>query len=162
MTIHATLCFIVSGDDQVLLLKKNPGLFGAGKWNAPGGKVKPGESPDRCVVRETREETGLRVQVRRLGLLEFFKYGKREDPDWVGHVYRALRYGGKILKESREGVLKWFPLDQPPFDEMWEDDRYWYNLVIQEREFHGWFYFKGDFQKLADHRLEISPVRLGY
>ncbi len=43
-------------------------------------------------------------------------------------------------------------------DEMWEDDRYWYRLVIEEREFHGYFYFKGDFEKLTDHRVQVFPL----
>ena len=62
------------------MLKKNPGLFGASKWNAPGGKLQPKETAERCAAREVSEETGLEVQnLRRIGTLVFFKYDKRED-----------------------------------------------------------------------------------
>src|SRR5712664_730039 len=53
MTIQATLCFILH-DNKVLLLKKNPGLFGAGKWNAPGGKLQPKETAEHCAMRGLR------------------------------------------------------------------------------------------------------------
>ena len=70
MTIQATLCFILH-DNKVLLLKKNPGLFGAGKWNAPGGKLQHGETAEHCAKREVYEETGLEVQPRKIGTLIF-------------------------------------------------------------------------------------------
>lgn len=154
MTIHATLCFILR-DNSVLLLKKNPGLFGAGKWNAPGGKLQLDEDLEHCAVREAHEETGLIVRNPiRVGLLKFFKHDKRVSPDWTGHVFLAREFQG-TLKESREGVLRWFPTAQPPFEEMWEDDRYWFKHAIEGTKFRGNFYFKGDFEKLVDHNIEL-------
>ncbi len=153
MTIQATLCFILH-DNRVLLLKKNPDLFGAGKWNAPGGKLQPKETPEQCATREVYEETGLKVQPRRVGTLAFFKYDKREDPDWIAHVFLTSEFHGTI-KESKEGILRWFPVNHPPFDEMWEDDKYWYRHAVEGRNFRGDFYFKGDFEKLVDHRIEL-------
>jgi 8-oxo-dGTP diphosphatase len=154
MTIQATLCFILH-DNRVLLLKKNPGLFGAGKWNAPGGKLQPKETPERCAAREVYEETGLEVHdPRRVGTLVFFKYDKREDPDWIAHVFLTREFNGTI-KEGKEGILRWFPVNHPPFEEMWEDDKYWYRHAVEGRNFRGDFYFRGDFEKLLDHRIEL-------
>jgi len=154
LTIHATLCFIIH-NNQVLLLKKNPGLFGAGKWNALGGKLQPKETAEHCARREVYEETGLKVQrLRKVGTLVFFKYNKREDPDWIAHVFLTNKFYGTI-KESREGILRWYPIEQPPFDEMWEDDKYWYRHAVEGRSFRGDFYFRGDFEKLVDHKIEI-------
>src|SRR2546427_5275488 len=67
MTIQATLCFIIH-NNRVLLLKKNPGLFGAGKWNAPGGKLQPKETAEQCASREVYE--GDRAQ------------GSKAEKDW--------------------------------------------------------------------------------
>ncbi len=154
MTIQATLCFIVH-DDKVLLLKKNPGLFGAGKRNAPGGKLQPNEDAEHCAVREVFEETGLRIQnPTRVGMLSFFKYNKLLNPDWMAHLFLTRDFNG-TLKESKEGVLRWFPVDQPPLEEMWEDDRHWYKHAVQGRAFRGEFYFRGDFEKLVDHEIEL-------
>lgn len=114
----------------------------------------PTETPERCAVREVREETGLEVQPRKIATLSFFKYEKREEPDWIGHVFLTHEFKG-VIREGKEGVLRWFPINKPPFDEMWEDDRYWYKHVVEGRPFKGEFYFKGDFEKLLDHKIEL-------
>ncbi len=140
---------------MVLLLKKNPGLFGAGKWNAPGGKLQPNEDAEHCAVREVCEETGLEVQgPRKTGTLVFFKHDKRQDPDWIAYVFLANDFRGTLM-EGKEGMLRWYPIDRPPFAEMWEDDRYWYRHAVEGRNFRGHFYFRGDFEKLVDHRIEL-------
>ena len=153
MTVEATLCHIVGR--RGLLLKKASRGFSRGKWNAPGGKLQPKETAERCATREVYEETGLKVQrLRKVGTLVFFKYNKREDPDWIAHVFLTNKFYGTI-KESREGILRWYPIEQPPFDEMWEDDKYWYRHAVEGRSFRGDFYFRGDFEKLVDHKIEL-------
>ena len=54
---RANLCFILQ-DGKILLMRKKRG-FGAGKINAPGGKIDPGETPLDAAVRETFEELGV-------------------------------------------------------------------------------------------------------
>src|SRR5438094_443021 len=54
---RANLCFILK-DDRLLLIRKKRGL-GAGKINAPGGKIDPGETALESAIRETREEVGV-------------------------------------------------------------------------------------------------------
>ena len=53
----AVLCFIIH-DGKILLIRKKKGL-GAGKVNAPGGRIESGESPEDAALRECREEVGL-------------------------------------------------------------------------------------------------------
>ena len=57
--ITATICEIIK-DGRLLLQRKAKGRFGEGKWNGPGGKIKPEETPDEGVIREVKEETGLK------------------------------------------------------------------------------------------------------
>lgn len=45
--------------DSVLLIQKNKPAWQKGKWNAIGGKIEGGETPEDAMVREFREETGL-------------------------------------------------------------------------------------------------------
>lgn len=47
----------------VLLTKRPEGSHLAGYWELPGGKVEPGEDPERAVVRECEEELGITVEV---------------------------------------------------------------------------------------------------
>lgn len=156
--IRATLCLILK-DNKILLLKKSKGLLGEGKWNAPGGKVLPNEDSKTCAVREVFEETRLMVKdPEEVGLLSFYNNGRRLSPIWTVHVFLTRQFEGAPI-DGREGQLKWFSIDALPFDEMWEDDQYWYRLALEGTGFEGWFYFSGDFEKLIDHRIEVkSPV----
>ncbi len=156
MTIYAILSFVLS-DDKVLLLKKAMGLFGEGKWNVPGGKIRPGEDSGDCAMRETFEETGLRIKnLEQVGLVHFYKNGRRDVPEWTGYVFVSRKFSG-TLTEGREGSLKWYSIDSLPFDEMWEDDRYWSRLVFEHKRFEAWFYYSGEFEKLMGHRIEAPP-----
>ena len=58
--INSTLCYIERGDEWLLLHRvKKKNDLNKDKWIGVGGKFEDGESPEECVIRETREETGL-------------------------------------------------------------------------------------------------------
>ena len=66
----SSLVFICS-EDKVLLIRKKTGL-GAGKINAPGGKIESGENAETAAVREVEEEVKLKVKgLREMGTLKF-------------------------------------------------------------------------------------------
>ena len=154
MTILATSCHIFSGN-RVLLLRKREGLFGGGKWDPPGGKMEPGESPEACVEREVSEETGLKIRdPSSRGVLQYYKYDQREKPDWTVYLFIAEKFHG-VPVDSREGTLRWFGIGELPLGEMWEDYQYWYRHLLDGRKLEGRFYFSGDFEKLRDHWLRV-------
>lgn len=160
----ATLCWIVK-DGKALLKFANRGIS-KGKWNAVGGGIDPGETPLECVKRETFEETGLRIQDPSYhGKVRFF-FGDPENKEAGGakqgtakqgivHVFSTSKFTGE-LKGSDEGELRWFDLEDIPFDKMWEDDDYWVPLLLSGRRFEGDFYFSEDGSKLMRHRLHVK------
>jgi 8-oxo-dGTP diphosphatase len=145
---RATLCFIVEGD-HVLLIHKKRGL-GAGKINAPGGRLEPGETAREATIRETQEE----ICVTPL------------DPEWAGtlhfqftdgyklhcEVYRSSRYAGTPTS-TPEADPVWIPKGAIPYESMWSDDRLWLPLLLECKPFKGYFEFDGE-QMLSD-RIEI-------
>jgi len=151
MVVYATLCYIFT-NGKVLLLKKSAELFGGGKWNGLGGKIKEGETPERACVREVFEESGLRVyEIRHHGLLKFW-FG--DNFDWVVHVFSANSHEGE-LKGGVEGILEWIDLDKIPYDEMWEDDRHWLPLLLRGKSFEGEFYYDRGGTKLLDYKIVL-------
>lgn len=153
MTIQVSLCLIVR-DNKVLLLKKSEGLLGQRKWSPPGGKMLTGEDAERCAVREVLEETQLKIDsLEQMATIYFYKSDGRESPDWTVHVFLSRAFEGTPVG-GREGIIKWFDVSALPFEEMWEDDQYWFKLAVEGGRFEGWFYYSGDFDKLVDYKLE--------
>jgi 8-oxo-dGTP diphosphatase len=144
----ATLVYIVL-DESVLLIRKKRGL-GAGKINAPGGRLEPGESLDGCAIREVREElliTPLGLEHVGENLFQFV-----DGYSLHAHVFRASGFSGTPT-ETDEAAPLWYPTDELPYDEMWEDDRLWVPLVLSSTRFHARYLFDGD--RMLDYELAL-------
>jgi 8-oxo-dGTP diphosphatase len=59
-------CAIIVENGRVLATRRSERMPHPLKWEFPGGKLKDGESPERCIVREIREELGVEVEVRQV------------------------------------------------------------------------------------------------
>lgn len=111
-----------------------------GKWNAPGGKMEPGESPDQCAKREVLEETGLRVEKPRMrGVLTFPAFDGEED--WYVFIFTAESYEGSLKDSCPEGDLKWIPDEDLTRLPLWEGDRIFMNWLDENRFFSGRFVY---------------------
>lgn len=61
--IHVAAAAITDVRGRILLARRTDGRDLAGRWEFPGGKREPGESPEQALIRELREELGIAVQV---------------------------------------------------------------------------------------------------
>jgi len=149
LATEATLCHVIRGDK--VLLKKAARGISVGKWNAPGGKIDPGETPEQCAKREVLEETGLRVSdLFYHGTLEFMMDGKRT-VHLRGHLFSTRKASGR-LRSTEEGPVKWVSLAELPWGEMWEDDLYWMPLMLLGTRFDARFAY----DKANRHVVEFS------
>ncbi len=151
-TIAATLCYIRSGGRTLMMHRnKKEGDVHRGKWNGLGGKFEAGESPEECVVREIREESGLILLDPRLrGVLTFpaFKNGE----DWLVFVYTATRFEGNLIA-CTEGDLEWVEDARLATLPLWEGDRIFLSWLEQDQFFSGKFtYLDG---RLAGHEVSF-------
>ena len=142
----ATLVCVIR-DGQILLIDKKTGL-GKGKVNGPGGKVEKGESPKDCAVRECQEELGITVS-----MLQYCGQHRFQFVDGYSihvWVYRTSDFEGTPT-ESREAKPLWVPLDEIPYEQMWEDDAIWLPMMIRGERFEGRWIFDGD--RIVDYEL---------
>ena len=99
---NTTLCYIEQDGCYLMLhrVKKHQDP-NAGKWIGVGGKFEPSESPDECLVREVREETGLTLtRWRCRGIVTFVS---DEWPTEYMHLFTAAASGRSA--SLRQAVL---------------------------------------------------------
>jgi len=147
-TDTAVLTFI-RRDGQLLLILKKRGL-GSGKFNAPGGRLEPGETPHQAALRETREEVGLTpTGLCPAGRLDF---AFTDGYSLRCHVFTASGCTG-TLTETDEAAPFWCPEDAIPYANMWSDDRLWLPLLLTAQPFRAAFIFDNDL--MLWHTLEL-------
>lgn len=127
-----TLCYMEK-DDQYLMMhrvkKKDDGNHD--KWIGIGGHFEFGESPEECLLREVREETGLVLTSWRFRGLVTFVSG-----DWEEYMclYTADGYTGEMT-ECNEGELVWVEKSRIPQLNIWEGDKIFLDLLAREHPF---------------------------
>ena len=104
-------CTIVEIDNRIVLLKRSVEPE-KGKWVVPGGYVDRGEETISAALRETREECGIEVEIKRL-------HGVYSYPGWleVVIVYVAEYISGELIVGDESMDMKLFGREEIP----WED-----------------------------------------
>ncbi|WP_040816259.1 NUDIX domain-containing protein [Nocardia concava] len=95
---HLVYCRI-EREGAVLVIRRAPGVFLAGRWELPGGGVESGEHPEAAAIREVGEETGLAVEI----------VEERSTHSWMDVAGRPLRIHARVYdaaeNESRSVTL---------------------------------------------------------
>ena len=147
-----TLCYVENNGRWLMMHRvKKDADENAGKWIGPGGHLLENETPEECVRREVREETGLELRDLKLrGIITFIL------PDWgneLTFLYTA-RTDRTELPECEEGILRWVPMDEVMGLPLWEGDRVFLPLLRSEG---GCFSLKLNYApggELLDYHLE--------
>ena len=125
---HCTLCYLESEKGEYLMLhrvkKKND--VNHDKWIGVGGKFEDGESPEECLLREVREETGLTLTRWRFrGIVTFVAEG--HETEYI-YLYTADQWTGEMI-ECNEGDLEWIPKGKVCDLPIWEGDKIFFRLI---------------------------------
>ena len=144
----ATLLFVIK-EDRLLLIRKKRGL-GAGKINAPGGKLEPDETPLAAAIRETEEELCITPLSPIYAGEHRFQF--RDGYSLHVYLYRAEDFIGTPT-ETPEAIPIWVHKDEIPYDEMWADDIYWLPPFIRGSSVFGTFIFDNDV--MIEHHLKV-------
>ena len=118
--VHAGASAIVFNDRNEVLLQKSSTY---GKWAPPAGYIDPGEAAHTTAVRETQEETGMIVEIKRVvGVYsDPANFSIRRNPEgqliqFVSIVYEATVVAGKLRVSEESTDVGWFPVDDLPND----------------------------------------------
>ena len=107
--ILSTLCYIEKDGCWLMLHRvKKKNDVNHDKWIGVGGKFEEGESPEDCLLREVREETGLTLT--------------------------EYRFRGS-LRDCDEGTLEWVPIGQVENLPLWQGDKIFLELLRREEAF---------------------------
>ena len=130
---NTTLCYIEQ-DGKYLCLhrtkKKND--LNEGKWIGIGGKFEDKESPEDCLLREVKEETGLTLHnFQYRGIVTFIS---NMWPTEYMHLFTADDFSGEI-KECDEGELAWIDKTKLLKKTIWQGDRIFLELLQKNEPF---------------------------
>lgn len=128
--LNTTLCYILRGGQCLMLhrvKKQNDG--NAGKWIGIGGKFEDRESPEDCLLREVREETGLTLtRYRYRGIVTFIS--DRWPTEYM-HLFTADGFTGELIP-CNEGELAWLPWESLFTLPHWEGDELFLRLLERD------------------------------
>lgn len=146
----STLCYLEKEDKYLMLLRnKKKHDVNEGKWIGVGGKCEKGESPEECVIRETFEETGIKLESLKMrGVLTFSSEGWEDEYIFV---YTSDKFSGTIT-DCNEGELRWIDKDKIMDLNLWDGDRIFLKIMLESDEFFSIkLSYKGD--EIVDQQL---------
>ena len=128
-----TLCYIEKDDCYLMLhrVKKQQDI-NKDKWIGIGGHFEAKESPEDCLLREVKEETGLTLTSYRFrGIVTFMT--DTYDTEYMC-LYTADGFEGELI-ECNEGTLEWVPKSKLEELNLWEGDYIFLRLLEEGQKF---------------------------
>lgn len=127
-----TLCYIEQDNKYLMMhrVKKEKDI-NKDKWIGVGGHFEENESPENCLFREVKEETGLTLLSWKLrGIITFIS--DKWQTEYM-FLYTADSFKGK-LKECDEGNLEWVDKTEVFNLPIWEGDKIFFRLLEEKRD----------------------------
>ena len=127
-----TLCYIENNDCYLMLHRtKKKKDVNKDKWIGVGGHFETGESPQECLLREVKEETGLLLTSYKFrGLITFISDEYEAE---MMCLFTADGYTGELIT-CDEGELEWVKKSDVPQLPTWEGDAQFLKLLLEDEK----------------------------
>ncbi len=127
---NVTLCYIEENGKYLMLHRtKKENDLNKDKWIGVGGKFEDKESPEECVKREVKEETGLILKNCKLRCIVTY-VSNEWDTEYM-YVFTSNMFEGEI-SECNEGELEWIEKDRVMNLKIWEGDKVFLERILKE------------------------------
>ena len=125
-----TLCYIERDGKYLMMHRvKKEHDINKDKWVGIGGHFEADESPEECLLREAKEETGLTLmEYKQRGIITFMS--DRWQTEYM-FLYTASAYEGEI-GECNEGTLEWIDKEKVYELPLWEGDKIFFRLLEEQ------------------------------
>lgn len=128
-----TICYLEKNGKYLMLHRtKKSNDINQGKWIGVGGKFEKGESPEQCMIREVKEETGL--SIKKYLLRGIVSYTFAEEDDEYMFVFTSNEFEGE-LSECDEGELAWVEKEEVTKLNLWEGDKIFLEKLKKDNQF---------------------------
>jgi 8-oxo-dGTP diphosphatase len=109
---QAAASIIVNKQGKFLVIRREPNDTSGGHWETPKGGVDPGEIPEQAVVRETKEEVGLDIQVIKLAKkISFYHPFKKRDVEFLIYFCKMTDPMQSVKLSHEHDAFKWVDIN---------------------------------------------------
>ena len=132
--ILSTLCYIEKDGKYLMLHRtKKKKDINKDKWLGVGGKFEDGESPEECIVREVKEETGIELKSYKLRCIVTYVSNSWETEYMF--VFTSNDFEGQQTLDCDEGDLKWIDKESIVNLNTWEGDKIFIKKIQEDDSF---------------------------
>lgn len=149
--ILSTICYIEKEGKYLMLHRtKKQQDINKEKWLGIGGKLEDKESPEECMIREVKEETGLTIKEYKLrGILTFTSTDY--ETEYI-YVFTSNNFEGTLV-ECKEGDLQWIEKEKIRDLNLWEGDLLFIEKIKEDHPFFS-IKFEYDGDKLVRYEVK--------
>ncbi len=145
-----TICYIEKDGKYLMLHRTKKKVdISKDKWLGIGGKFEENESPEECIEREVKEETGLTLNSYNLrGIVTYISTNWETE---YMYIFTSNDFSGNLI-ECNEGDLEWIDKNDISKINTWEGDKIFLEKLQKDNRFFTVKY-KYDGDKLLDYKL---------
>lgn len=148
-----TLCYIENNDCYLMLHRtKKKKDVNKDKWIGVGGHAEGNETPQECLLREVKEETGLLLTSYKFrGLITFISDEYEAE---MMCLFTADGYTGELIT-CDEGELEWVKKSDVPQLPTWEGDAQFLKLLLEDEKLFFAMKLRYEGERLVEKSVEF-------